>query len=92
MKEVEDCSIPVVQILGPYHASAKEAFPAQAGVADRNATRYVGSPGAGVQGAQQWEAVELPPVNPLDAVGPGKRQVPWAGGLLLHAVVVQYTG
>ena len=68
-----------MQIVGPYHASAKEAFPAQAGVADRNATHYMGSPGAGVEGAQQWQAVEPTPVNPLDAVGPGKRKVPWAG-------------
>ena len=74
-----------VQIVGPYHASAKEAFPAQAGVADRNATRYVGSPGAGVEGAQQWQAVEAPPVNPLDAAGPGKRKVPWEGERALQS-------
>ena len=73
-----------VQIVGPYHASAKEAFPAQAGVADRNATHYMGSPGAGVEGAQQWQAMEPTPVNPLDAVGTGKRKVPWAGNTLVN--------
>ncbi len=77
-----------VQIVGPYHASAKEAFPAQAGVADRNATHYMGSPGAGVEGAQQWQAVEPTPVNPLDAVGPGKRKVPWAGNSLITTLVL----
>lgn len=48
-------------------------------MADRDATHYMGSPGAGVEGAQQWQAVEAPPVNPLDAAGPGKRKVPWSG-------------
>ncbi len=76
-----------VEIVGPYHASAKEAFPAQAGVADRNATHYMGSPGAGVEGAQQWQAVEPTPVNPLDAVGPGKRKVPWAGSTLMSTLI-----
>ena len=77
-----------MQIVGPYHASAKEAFPAQAGVADRNATHYMGSPGAGVEGAQQWQAVEPTPVNPLDAVGPGKRKVPWAGSTTFSTPVL----
>ena len=67
-----------MQIKGPHHASASEAFPARAGVADWKA-HYTGSPGAGVEGAQQWQAVEPPPVNPLDAEGPGKRKVPWSG-------------
>lgn len=67
-----------MQIVGPHHASALEAFPARAGVADGK-TQYTGSPGAGVKGPQQWQAVEPPPANPLDAEGGGKRKVPWAG-------------
>ena len=69
-----------MQVVGPHHASASEAFPARAGVADWK-TQTAGAPGAGVEGPQQWQAVEPPPVNPLDADGPGKRKVPWAGGV-----------
>ena len=70
-----------MQIVGPHHASALEAFPAAAGVADRQAAapHYMGSPGAGVEGAQQWQAPEPAPVDPRDATGPGKRKVPWEG-------------
>ena len=74
-----------LQVVGPHHASALEAFPARAGVADWKA-HYTGSPGAGVEGARQWQAVEPPPVNPLDAEAPGKRKVPWAGQYAMHAV------
>lgn len=72
-----------LQIVGPHHASASEAFPAAAGVADRAATEghYGGSPGAGVEGAQQWQPPEPAPVDPRDAAGPGKRRVPWEGML-----------
>lgn len=73
-----------MQIVGPHHASALEAFPAAAGVADREAAdaHYMGSPGAGVEGAQQWQAPEPAPVDPRDATGPGKRKVPWEGTIL----------
>ena len=70
-----------MQIVGPHHASASEAFPAAAGVADRQATggHYQGSPGAGVEGQQQWQPPEPAPVDPHDAASPGKRKVPWEG-------------
>lgn len=78
-----------MQVVGPHHASASEAFPARAGVADWKAQAAAPpAPGAGVEGPQQWQAVEAPPVNPLDADGPGKRKVPWAGEVQICLLAV----
>ena len=63
-----------VQVSGPHHVSAAEAFPAAAGVADRSSGQAQpgGAPDVGAS----------PPAatfTPLNLSGPGKRRLPWAG-------------
>ena len=67
-----------LQVNGPHHVSATEAFPAAAGVADRSA----GPDGGGNVGPQPGYGgtpVPGPAFSPLNLAGPGKRRLPWAG-------------
>ena len=67
-----------LQVSGPHHVSAMEAFPAAAGVADRSA----GPDGAAAPKAQPGYGstpVPSPAFSPMNMAGPGKRRLPWAG-------------
>jgi hypothetical protein len=70
-----------LQVSGPHHVSAMEAFPAAAGVADRSA----GPDGVGPQAGYGATPVPSPAFSPLNMAGPGKRRLPWAG-LYCHCI------
>ena len=63
-----------VQVSGPHHVSAAEAFPAAAGVADRSSGQA--QPGDGPDAGAPPPAATF---TPLNLSGPGKRRLPWAG-------------
>ena len=62
----------ILQVEGPHHPSALEAFPAAAGVADVNHGK---APGAGIGGEQRWQAPQEPAVP---VKGEAFRKVEWA--------------
>ena len=64
-----------LQVSGPHHVSAMEAFPAAAGVADRSA----GPDGVGPQAGYGATPVPSQAFSPLNMAGPGKRKLPGAG-------------
>ena len=75
----------MLQVEGPHHPSALEAFPAAAGVADVNHGK---APGAGIGGDQRWQAPQEPAVP---VKGEAFRKVEWAREslCLLTATLVQ---
>ena len=77
-KSKSNCKNVALQVSGPHHVSAMEAFPAAAGVADRSAgPDGVRSPGP--QAGYGATTVPSPAFSPLNMAGPGKRRLPWAG-------------
>ena len=62
----------ILQVEGPHHPSALEAFPAAAGVADVNHGK---GPGAGIGGDQRWQAPQEPAVP---VKGEAFRKVEWS--------------
>ena len=67
-----------LQVSGPHHVSAMEAFPAAAGVADRSAGPD-GVHSSGPQAGYGATPIPSPAFSPLNMAGPGKRRLPWAG-------------
>ncbi len=77
-KSRSGCKNVALQVSGPHHVSAMEAFPAAAGVADRSAGPD-GARSPGPQAGYGATPVPSPAFSPLNMAGPGKRRLPWAG-------------
>jgi len=77
-KSRSGCKDIALQVSGPHHVSAMEAFPAAAGVADRSAGPD-GVRDSGPQAGYGATPIPSPAFSPLNMAGPGKRRLPWAG-------------